>query len=125
MLQDFDAIVARENTDCQQYDDRMNQFGRSDVQPMSVADMDFRAPDCVREALLRLIDHGIYGYHLKTPKYYEAIIDWLWWKHHYAVEPQSVTLSGRSETSQSSKPLRSTLRNRSSVGLRILRSQSW
>jgi cystathionine beta-lyase len=90
VLQDFDAIVARENTDCQQYDDRMNQFGRSDVQPMSVADMDFRAPDCVREALLRLIDHGIYGYHLKMPKYYEAIIDWLWRRHHYAVEPQSI-----------------------------------
>lgn len=90
MLQDFDEVIPRENTDCQKYDDRVNRFGRSDVQPMWVADMDFRAPACVREALLRLIDHGIYGYHLKTHKYYRAIIDWFQRRHHYAIEPQSI-----------------------------------
>ncbi len=90
MLQDFDEVIPRENTDCSKYDDRANRFGRPDVLPMWVADMDFRAPACVREAFLRVIDHGIYGYHLKTDKYYQAIIDWFQRRHHYAVTPQSI-----------------------------------
>lgn len=90
MLQDFDEVIPRENTDCLKYDDRLNRFGRPDVQPMWVADMDFRAPVCVREALLRLVDHGIHGYHLKTDKYYRAIIHWFQRRHHYTVDPQSI-----------------------------------
>jgi cystathionine beta-lyase len=90
MLQDFEEAIRRENTDCLKYDDRMKRFGRPDVQPMWVADMDFRAPACVREALLQLIDHGIYGYHLKTDKYYLAIIDWFQRRHRYAIAPESI-----------------------------------
>ena len=90
MLQDFDEAIPRENTDCVKYDDRVKRFGRSDVQPMWVADMDFRAPACVREALLQLIDHGIYGYHLKTDKYYLAIIDWFQRRHRYAIATESI-----------------------------------
>jgi cystathionine beta-lyase len=90
MLQDFDESIPRENTDCLKYDDRLKRFGRSDVQPMWVADMDFRAPACVREALLRVVEHGIFGYHLKTEKYYRAIIEWFQRRHRYAVEPQSI-----------------------------------
>jgi cysteine-S-conjugate beta-lyase len=90
MLQDFDEVIPRENTDCSKYDDRVNRFGRPDVLPMWVADMDFRAPACVRETFLRMVDHGIYGYHLKADRYFRAIIDWFQRRHHYAVEPQSI-----------------------------------
>jgi cystathionine beta-lyase len=72
----FDEIIPRENTDCAKYDDRLNRFGRPDILPMWVADMDFRAPDCVREALQELVEHNLYGYHLKTERYYRAIVDW-------------------------------------------------
>ncbi len=90
MPQNFDEIIPRENTDCSKYDDRLRRFGRDDVQPMWVADMDFRAPTCVRAALLRVVEHGIFGYHLKTEKYYQAIIDWFQRRHHYTIDPQSI-----------------------------------
>ena len=90
MRQDFDEVILRENTDCVKYDDRQRRFGQTDVQPMWVADMDFRAPVCVREALLGVVEHGIFGYHLKTEKYYRAIVDWFQRRHHYAVDPQSI-----------------------------------
>jgi cystathionine beta-lyase len=90
VLQDFDEVVPRENTDCSKYDDRMNRLGRADVLPMWVADMDFRAPECVRETFLRLIDHGIYGYHLKTDKYFRAIINWFQRRHGYAIARESI-----------------------------------
>ncbi len=90
MPQNFDEIIPRENTDCSKYDDRLRRFGRDDVQPMWVADMDVRAPTCVRAALLRVVEHGIFGYHLKTEKYYQAIIDWFQRRHHYTIDPQSI-----------------------------------
>ena len=89
----FDRIIPRENTDCSKYDDRLKRFGRADVLPMLVADMDFRAPDCVRQALQELVDQNLYGYHLKTERYYRAIVDWWARRHRYAVDPASIIFS--------------------------------
>jgi cystathionine beta-lyase len=89
----FDEIIPRENTDCTKYDDRLNRFGRPDVLPMWVADMDFRAPECVREALQELVDHNLYGYHLKTERYYRAIVDWWARRHRYVVDPAGIVFS--------------------------------
>lgn len=91
--QSFDEVIPRENTDCVKYDDRLNRFGRRDLLPMWVADMDFRTPACVREALQRVVDHGIYGYHLKTEQYYRAIVDWWERRHQHAVDPASIFFS--------------------------------
>jgi len=89
----FDEIIPRENTDCTKYDDRLNRFGRTDVLPMWVADMDFRAPECVREALQQLVDKNLYGYHLKTERYYRAIVDWWARRHRYVVDPAGIFFS--------------------------------
>jgi cystathionine beta-lyase len=89
----FDRIIPRENTDCSKYDDRLKRFGRTDVLPMWVADMDFRAPDCVRQALQELVDQNLYGYHLKTERYYRAIVDWWARRHRYTVDPASIIFS--------------------------------
>jgi len=93
VLQNFDVAIQREQTDCAKYDNRLKQFGRSDVLPMWVADMDFRAPACVLEAVRRVVEHGVLGYHLKTEKYYRAITDWWARRHRYAIEPSSVFFS--------------------------------
>jgi cystathionine beta-lyase len=89
----FDEIIPRENTDCAKYDDRLNRFGRPDILPMWVADMDFRAPDCVREALQELVEHNLYGYHLKTERYYRAIVDWWARRHRYTVDPAGIVFT--------------------------------
>jgi cystathionine beta-lyase len=89
----FDEIIPRENTDCAKYDHRLNRFGRPDILPMWVADMDFRAPDCVREALQELVEHNLYGYHLKTERYYRAIVDWWARRHRYTVDPAGIVFS--------------------------------
>jgi cystathionine beta-lyase len=89
----FDEIVPRENTDCSKYDDRLKRFGRADVLPMWVADMDFRAPDCIRQALQQLVDQNLYGYHLKTERCYRAIVDWWARRHRYTVDPASIIFS--------------------------------
>ena len=44
MNYNFDKIVSREATDCEKFDARDEVFGRADVIPMWVADMDFAVP---------------------------------------------------------------------------------
>ena len=93
MLRTFDEVIPREGTDCSKYDDRLSRYGRADVLPLWVADMDFHAPECVRQALQQLVDHNLYGYHLKTERYYRAIVDWWERRHRYAVDPAGIVFS--------------------------------
>jgi cysteine-S-conjugate beta-lyase len=55
-----------------------------------VADMDFRAPDCVQAALRRMVDHGIYGYCGDDSDYREAIRWWMQTRHGWQVDPKSI-----------------------------------
>jgi len=47
----FDEIVPREGTNCLKYDARERFFGKSDVLPLWVADMDFKTPDFIVDAI--------------------------------------------------------------------------
>ncbi len=51
-------------------------FDREDLLPLWVADMDFKVPACVREALHRAVDHGAFGYYVIPDGYYESILGW-------------------------------------------------
>ena len=90
MQPNFDEIIPRRHTDSVKFDDLERRFGRPDLLPLWVADMDFRAPACVTTALQKLVDHGIHGYHLKRPGIYQAIGDWWARRHGYAVDPSGI-----------------------------------
>ncbi len=82
----FDEIIDRRHTMCEKYD-AIEQTGRpADTIPLWVADMDFRAPDCVRDALRRLADHGIFGYTFVGDEYFDAVQGW--YKSRFGWEPQ-------------------------------------
>lgn len=52
------------------------RFGDPDLISMWVADMEFKTPECVTNALNKRIDHGIFGYSFVPDSYYQAVIDW-------------------------------------------------
>ena len=82
----FDEIIDRRHTMCEKYDG-VERAGRpADTIPLWVADMDFRAPDCVRGALRRLADHGIFGYTFVGDEYFDAVRGW--YKSRFGWEPQ-------------------------------------
>ncbi len=85
MKHDFDKIVERRNTHCLKWDDNKRVFGREDVLPLWVADMDFEAPPAVIEALRTRVDHGIFGYSIKSDEYYASIIDWIKKRHDWDI----------------------------------------
>jgi len=81
MRYDFDRVTDRRNTNSAKWD-RMGQlFGRDDLIPMWVADMDFPCPEPVVQALKDRAGHPIYGYSVPSDGLYEAIIDWC--QRHY------------------------------------------
>ncbi len=53
MIYNFDEIIDRRGTFSVKYDMCKAVFGRADVLPMWVADMDFRTPDFIRDAVIR------------------------------------------------------------------------
>ncbi len=92
MKYNFDAKIDRRGTDCLKYDFGMKFKGRDDLLPMWVADMDFRLPDEILEALRRRIDHGIFGYTEPMEDYYDALNHWYSSRYGFTVKPEWVTL---------------------------------
>jgi len=86
MKYDFDAIIDRKGTASYKWDQSEKLFGRSDILPLWVADMDFPAPKEVVEAINRRAELGIYGYTFRTPSYYEAVLGWLSRRHGWDIE---------------------------------------
>ena len=87
---DFDEPIARRHTDCFKYDALPAMYGRDDLLPMWVADMDFRSPDFVMEAIRRRCGHEVLGYSMPSAGYWQAVTAWL--ERHYAIRTGKETL---------------------------------
>ncbi len=71
----FDEIIERRNTDALKYD--MKRYGKPEnMLPFWIADMDFRSPEPVSEALMNRVAHGIFGYGAPNDAYYDALRGW-------------------------------------------------
>lgn len=78
----------RKHTDCEKWDNCMDRFHENDLLPLWVADMDFEAPECVKEALKKYVDFGVYGYYAVPQSYYDAFIRWEETYHGYKVKQE-------------------------------------
>ncbi len=87
-LTDFDQIVDRRGTGSVKWD----RYRDRDIIPLWVADMDFRSPPAIMEALHERVNHGVFGYtnppselaevvreHLRAEFAWDTDSDWLVW----------------------------------------------
>lgn len=81
MESNFDIPVPRRGTDSYKWDSADDE----NVLPMWVADMDFRTAPAITDALLRRVEHGIFGYTRVPDSYYEAVIGWFSRRHGWAI----------------------------------------
>ena len=93
MKYSFDEIIDREDTACVKWDLRDKVFGTSDVLPMWVADMDFKTPGFISEAIIQRAQHAVYGYSYRTEGYYTSLINWMQSHHGWAIEHDWVLFS--------------------------------
>lgn len=90
MQYNFDEIIERRGTDCFKWDALKTFFGREDVTPMWVADMDFRSPDFVMEAIRKRCEHEVLGYTMPSKEYWQAVTAWL--QKHYTIQTSKENL---------------------------------
>ncbi|AFP32645.1 MalY/PatB family protein [Marinobacter sp. BSs20148] len=90
---DFDQPVNRENTHAVKLDAREAVFGRADVLPVWVADMDFAAPQAVTDALSERALHPVYGYTMFPDSLYSAMHDWFRQRHQWSFQREWVLMA--------------------------------
>ena len=73
----FDEIVPREGTNSIKYDGLKKYFKTAGLLPLWVADMDFRTPDFIVEAMRQRLDHEIYGYTIRPDSYFDSVVNWM------------------------------------------------
>lgn len=85
---DFDSVIDRKNTNSLKYDFAVERGRPADVLPLWVADMDFRAPGPVLEALHQSVDHGIFGYSDTKRDYYDTVSRWFEQRFGWQTQPE-------------------------------------
>ena len=88
MNYNFDEIINRNGTDSVKWDGVEGRWGRNDLIPMWVADMDFRTAPPVVEALRKRVEHGIFGYVRVPDAYYAAVTNWFARRHDWQIEKE-------------------------------------
>ncbi len=83
---DFDEIIDRRNTDSVKVERCKALFGTEDVLPLWVADMDFRTPDFILDAIRKRLEHPILGYSMPPQNFYSLLIEWIKEHHDWNVK---------------------------------------
>jgi len=76
MQYNFDERVDRINSNCLKWDLVERSHGDNEILPLWVADMDFKVPEEIAQAITKRLQHPIFGYSLKPHSYYKAVIEW-------------------------------------------------
>ena len=87
MTYDFDKVIDRSHNFSSKYDERQKNFGRSDVIPLWVADMDFQTAPPIIDALVKRAQEGIWGYTSRPDSYFQAICDWQERRNGWKIDP--------------------------------------
>lgn len=85
---DFDTVIERRGSGDLMHEALLPRWGRDDLLPMWVADMDFATPDFVVDALKKRMEHPIFGYTVIPTDYWSSIIDWLKDRHQWDVKKE-------------------------------------
>lgn len=83
---DFDKVIDRHGTGALKYDLLEERYGRADLIPLWVADMDFETPEFITAALRKRMEHPVFGYTVTPEEYWESIIRWISSHHDWKVK---------------------------------------
>ncbi|WP_323587290.1 MalY/PatB family protein [Aliarcobacter butzleri] len=90
MIYNFDEETNRKNTNCAKYDGLKKYFGYEDLNPLWVADMDFKTPSFINDAIIKATSNSLYGYSVDTPELYASIINWQKNEHDWKIEQKDI-----------------------------------
>lgn len=93
MSSGFDEIIHRRDTNSLKWDHCMERFGKEDILPMWVADMDFKSPAEVTEAIILRAEHGVFGYTGISERLNNALTGWMKRRNGWTVDRQWIVHS--------------------------------
>jgi len=91
MKYDFDRVINREGTGALKLEVLEKRYGRRDLLPLWVADMDFKTPQFIVEALKARLEHPLFGYTVDPADYWTSVKQWI--KDHHQWEVKTAWLS--------------------------------
>ena len=91
MQYDFDTIIDRRSSGAVKTDALKQNFGRDDLLPMWVADMDFNTPPFIVDALRRRMEHPVFGYATMPDGYWTTVARWIATHHGWQVKEDWLT----------------------------------
>lgn len=87
----FDQEIDRRGSGCTKFEDLHTIFGRNDLLPLWIADMDFPVCPEITSALQKRFEHPIYGYSIPPRSYWDSITSWLRRRHGFEVAREEIT----------------------------------
>lgn len=89
----FDEIIDRKGTSAYKTDLLKARYGSEDLLPLWVADMDFRTPDFIVNAIRQRAEHEVLGYTIRNSDYFSPIVSWVYKRHQWHIDPSWIGFS--------------------------------
>lgn len=86
MSYDFNKVIDRRHTGALKLEVLQERYGRADLLPLWVADMDFETPEFITQALRKRLDHSLFGYTVEPEDYWPTVIKWIKEHHQWDVK---------------------------------------
>lgn len=86
----FDEEINRKNTNCAKYDGLKKYFGYEDLNPLWVADMDFKTPAFINDEIIKAAQNASYGYSIDSDELYQSIINWQKNQHNWEINKEDI-----------------------------------
>ena len=91
MTYNFDQIIDRTGSGDLKHSVLQERYGRSDLLPLWVADMNFETPAFITDALRKRLDHSLFGYTVVPDELWITIIQWISNHHQWTVQREWLT----------------------------------
>lgn len=91
MNYDFDKIIDRSGSGDLKHEVLKERYGRDDILPLWVADMDFETPDFILDAMRKRMEHPIFGYTVQPKEYWPTVKKWIADHHQWDVKEEWMT----------------------------------
>lgn len=86
MAYDFDKVIDRSGSDDLKHEVLAERYGRADLLPLWVADMDFETPAFITDALKKRLEHSLFGYTIEPRDYWPTVQKWIKDHHQWDVK---------------------------------------
>lgn len=90
MKYNFDEIIDRSGTDAVKWDGMKEVWGRTDLIPLWVADMDFATAPFIMDVVRKRCENPVLGYTCKPESYYNAIVRWVKLRYDFDIEKEMI-----------------------------------